>query len=78
MIPKSFRKRFGLRPGTTLELEERPGELGFLLTKRDGAVVRRDGRWLYCGKAPRNFRWDKMIDDMRDERIEEILGHAIK
>jgi len=77
-IPKSLQKRFGLKPGTILELEERPESLGFLLAKRDGSPVRRNGMWVYDGKAPCNFRWDKMIDDMRDERIEEILGHAIK
>lgn len=74
ILPKHVRDRFGLNAGSVLELEERPE--GFVLrpAEQSPSMVRRNGRWVHLGKAPRGFRWSTLVDDMRDERIKEILG----
>jgi AbrB family looped-hinge helix DNA binding protein len=74
ILPKHVRDRFGLNAGSALELEERPDGLVLRPAEPTPSMVRRNGRWVHLGKAPRGFRWNTLVDGMRDERIKEILG----
>jgi AbrB family looped-hinge helix DNA binding protein len=74
VLPKPVRDRLRLRQGTDLEIEERPE--GVLLKPVDQrpSMIKVNGHWVHLGKLPKGFDWDNLIDEMRDERIKELLG----
>jgi hypothetical protein len=39
-------------------------------------LVKVDGLWAHLGTPERNVRWDRIIDDAREERHRQLLGHA--
>lgn len=72
VLPKQMRDRFGLKAGASLEIVE-SGE-GFLL-KPSGSrssLVKRNGRWVYTGKAPRDINWERLVEQDRELRDKEI------
>jgi AbrB family looped-hinge helix DNA binding protein len=74
VLPKRIRDRFRLTAGATLELEERPEALILRPVEQSPAIVRRDGLWVYVGKVPSGFRWDSLVDDDREKRIQDLSG----
>jgi AbrB family looped-hinge helix DNA binding protein len=66
-IPKSIRDRLNLAPGATLELEMRSADL---LLKP--LFVMKDNFWVYMGAVPADINWDTLMDDDREQRIEDI------
>ncbi len=74
VLPKRVRERFDLRAGTKLELEERPEGLMLRPAEQSPSMVRRDGIWVHLGKAPSGFRWNSIVEDVRDERTKEASG----
>jgi AbrB family looped-hinge helix DNA binding protein len=74
VLPKPLRDRFRLTAGATLELEERPEGLVLRPVEQSPAIVRRDGLWVYVGKVPTGFRWDTIVDDDREKRIQALSG----
>lgn len=73
VVPKPLRERLGFRPDTELEVIEQPE--GVLL-KRVGqrpSMVKVDGLWLHQGIAEPGARWDQIITDVREERLENTL-----
>jgi AbrB family looped-hinge helix DNA binding protein len=74
VLPKPLRDRFRLTAGATLELEERPEGLVLRPVEQSPAIVRRDGLWVYVGKVPTGFRWDNIVDDDREKRIQDLSG----
>jgi len=74
VLPKPVRERFRLTAGAALELEERPEGLVLRPVEQTPAVVRRDGLWVYVGKVPTGFRWDTIVDDDREKRIQDLSG----
>lgn len=73
VLPKPVRERWGLRPGTELELVERPEGLLLKPVAVAPALVKEDGLWLHKGAADPNARWD-LIEQGREERLHSILG----
>jgi AbrB family looped-hinge helix DNA binding protein len=74
VLPKPVRDRFRLTAGAVLELEERPEALVLRPVEQSPAIVRRDGLLVYTGEVPAGFRWDSMLDDDREKRIQELSG----
>jgi AbrB family looped-hinge helix DNA binding protein len=75
VIPKRVRERLRLRPGSELTIEE--SAQGLLLKsigRCPSLVEEEDGFLVHAGKFPEGFRWDRLIEDERDERIREIAG----
>jgi AbrB family looped-hinge helix DNA binding protein len=77
VIPKDVRERFHLTPGTILAVEELPQGLFLRSAGQGPSMVRRNGLLVHLGKAPKGFRWNRMIDEMRDERCRDILGKSL-
>ena len=73
VLPKMIRERFGLIPDLELEIVERPD--GVLLRRRDDqpSMIKVDGLWVHQGTAQKNAAWDRLIDDVRDERAQAVL-----
>jgi hypothetical protein len=38
------------------------------------AIVLRDGLLVYIGEVPRSVRQADLVDDLREERLDEIAG----
>jgi AbrB family looped-hinge helix DNA binding protein len=74
VLPKRVRERFRLHAGTRLELEERPDGLVLRRVEQRPSLVLQDGIWVHLGKAPHGFRWNSVVDDLRDERDREASG----
>jgi AbrB family looped-hinge helix DNA binding protein len=75
VVPKSLRQRLGLVGGGKLRMWEEDGRL---LMERvpDETVLVEDGGLLLCGgRLEGDFA---SIDDLRDERIDELVRDAIR
>jgi AbrB family looped-hinge helix DNA binding protein len=66
-IPKRFRDHFGLAEGSTIEIS-RKGD--FLLLQP--SMARREGLLVHLGKPRPDFDWTKIIENEREDRIQEI------
>jgi AbrB family looped-hinge helix DNA binding protein len=65
VVPKPIRQRLGLQPNTEIEIVEQ--------VERKPAMVKRNGRRVHTGKIDPNFDFNKLIDDVREERIRDLL-----
>lgn len=74
VLPKRVRDRFRLTAGAALELEERPEGLILRPIDQSPSMVRRDGLWVHLGKVPSGFRWETIVEDAREERLEDASG----
>ena len=70
VLPRVIRERFGLTPDLDLELIEQPN--GVLICRREElpSMVKIDGLWVHQGKPENGAQWDRVIDDVRDERAQ--------
>ncbi len=74
VLPKPVRDRLRLRQGSDLEIEERPEGVLLKPVDQQPSMIKVNGHWVHLGKLPEGFDWDNLIDDMREERIKELLG----
>ena len=74
VVPKRLRDRYRLHEGSTLEIEE--GTSSFVLRPltQSPAIVLRDGLLVYVGEVPRSVRQADLVDDLREERLDEVAG----
>ncbi len=73
VVPKPLRERLGLKPGTELEVvDQRDGMLLRAIVERP-ALVKVDGLWVHRGVAQPGANWDRIIQEVREERIESAL-----
>jgi bifunctional DNA-binding transcriptional regulator/antitoxin component of YhaV-PrlF toxin-antitoxin module len=70
VLPRVIRERFGLTPDLDLELIEQPN--GVLIRRREElpSMVKIDGLWVHQGTPESGAQWDRVIDDLRDERAQ--------
>jgi len=74
VVPKPMRDRLGLRPNTEIEIVEQAG--GLLLRpveSRPTLVKRESGLLVHQGVAEPGADFDRVLDDVREERIQSIL-----
>lgn len=73
VVPKFLRERLGFKPDTELEAIEQPE--GVLLKRVDQrpSMIKIDGLWVHQGRAEPGANWDRILDDVRDERIDSVL-----
>ena len=73
VVPKPLRERLGLRPGTELEALDQQGGVLLRAVEERPALVRVDGLWVHRGVAQPGANWDRIIQELRQERIESVL-----
>ncbi len=73
VVPKPLRERLGLKPGTELEVLEQPGGVFLRKVEEQPALVKIDGLWVHQGIAQPGANWDRVIQGVREERIESIV-----
>jgi bifunctional DNA-binding transcriptional regulator/antitoxin component of YhaV-PrlF toxin-antitoxin module len=63
-----IRERFGLTPDRDLDLIEQSN--GVLIRPREEvpSMIKIDGLWVHQGKPEAGAQWDRVIDDVREER----------
>ena len=73
VVPKPLRKRLGLDPNQELELLEQPNGVLLRPVRQEPSLVRVGGVLVHQGVAEPGTNWDQIIDDIREERIRQLL-----
>jgi AbrB family looped-hinge helix DNA binding protein len=73
VVPKLLRERLGLKPGTKLEVPEQVGGVLLRKVEEQPAMVKIDGLWVHRGIAQPGANWDRVIEEVREERIDSIV-----
>lgn len=73
VVPKPIRQRLGLHPNTEIELVEQADGVLLRPMEQKPSMIKRNGRWVHTGKIDPNYDLSKLIDDVREERIRDLL-----
>jgi len=73
VVPKPLRERLGFKPDTELEVIEQPEGVLIKRVEQRPSMAKVDGLWVHQGSAERGTHWDRILEDVREERIESVL-----
>lgn len=73
VVPKPLRERLGFKPDSELEAIERPDGVLLKRMEQRPSMTKVDGLWVHRGSAERGANWDRILDDVREERMESLL-----
>lgn len=73
VVPKPLRERLGLKPGTELEALDQQGGVLLRAVEERPALAKVDGLWVHRGVAQPGAKWEHVIQEVREERIESVL-----
>jgi AbrB family looped-hinge helix DNA binding protein len=73
VVPKPIRERLGFRPDTELVATERPEGVLLKRVEQRPSMVKIDGLWVHQGSAEAGANWERVLDRVREERIESVL-----
>ena len=73
VVPKALRERLGFKPDTELEAIEQPGGVLLKRVEQRPSMVKVDGLWVHQGRAEPGANWERILEDVRQERMESIL-----
>jgi len=72
VLPKPMRNRLGLKAGAQLEICEGPDGVVLKPAARGSSLVKRNGRWVYTGQAPKDIDWERLVEQDRELRDKEL------
>jgi hypothetical protein len=61
------------KPDTELEAIEQPEGLLLKRLEQRPSLVKADGLWVHQGTAVPGANWERILEDVREERIESVL-----
>lgn len=73
VFPKRLRERLGLRSDMELEAVEEAGGVLLRFIEQQPLMVQVDGLWVHQGTAAPGTNWERVLDDVREERIQSVL-----
>ena len=73
VVPKPLRERLGFKPDTELEAIEQPEGVLLKRVEQRPSMVKVDGLWVHRGRAEPGANWERILEDVREERIESVL-----
>ncbi len=73
VFPKPLRERLGLKPGTELEVMDQPDGVFLRRVEEQPALVKIDGLWVHRGIAQPGTDWDRVLQEVREERTQSAL-----
>jgi AbrB family looped-hinge helix DNA binding protein len=73
VVPKPLRERLGFRPDTALEAIEQPEGVLLKRIEQRPSMVKVDGLWVHQGSAEPGANWERILEDVREERIESLF-----
>jgi len=73
VFPKPLRKRLGLATEVELEAVEQPGGVLLRPLTQRPSMIRIDGLWIHQGAGESGTNWERVLDDVREERTQTTL-----
>jgi AbrB family looped-hinge helix DNA binding protein len=73
VVPKPLRERLGFKPDTKLEAIEQPEGVLLKRVEQRPSMVKVDGLWVHQGSAEPGANWERILEGVREERIESVL-----
>ena len=73
VVPKPLRERLGFKPDAELEAIEQPEGVLLKRVQQRPSMVKVDGLWVHQGSAEPGANWERILEDIREERIESLL-----
>jgi AbrB family looped-hinge helix DNA binding protein len=73
VLPKPLRERLGLGLDSELEVIEQAGGVLLRAVEQRPSMIKIDGLWVHQGVAQSGANWDRVVQDVREERIESVL-----
>jgi len=73
VFPKPLRKQLGIASGIELEAVEQPGGILLRPLVQRPSMVQMDGLWVHQGAAESGANWERVLDDVREERTQTVL-----
>jgi AbrB family looped-hinge helix DNA binding protein len=73
VVPKHLRERLGLKPDSELEAVEQAGGILLRVLEQRPSMIKIDGLWVHHGVAQPGANWDRVVQDVREERIGSVL-----
>lgn len=73
VVPKRLRERFGFVPDRELEVVEQPHGVLLKPVEERPSMAQIDGLWVHRGIPEPEAKWERVLADIRDERIESLL-----
>ena len=73
VVPKPIRRNLGLQADGELEVEEQAGGVLLRPVTQRPSMIQVDGLWVHTGKAESGAKWERVLEDVREERIQDLL-----
>jgi AbrB family looped-hinge helix DNA binding protein len=73
VVPKPLRDRLGFTPDTELVAIEQPEGVLLRRVEQRPSMVKVDGLWVHQGRAETDASWERVLEHVREERIESVL-----
>ena len=74
VLPKPLRARYGLRPGTELEVSEGAEEFVLRPARSSPSMVNDHGIWVHQGVPVGEVDFAKVLREDREERLKQLGG----
>jgi AbrB family looped-hinge helix DNA binding protein len=75
VFPKRLRDQLGIRAEAELDVTAQSGGIFVRVVDEEPALVKVDGLWVHRGTARPDADWERVIEDVRDERIASVSKH---
>jgi AbrB family looped-hinge helix DNA binding protein len=72
VVPKPLRERLGLKAGMELEAVDQSNGVLVRKVEEQPALVKMNGLWVHNGVAQPSAKWDRVIADVRAQRLESV------
>jgi AbrB family looped-hinge helix DNA binding protein len=72
VVPKHLRERLGFTPDTKLEAIEQPEGVLLKRVEQPPAMVKVDGLWVHQGSAEPGANWERILEEVREERSDSV------
>jgi AbrB family looped-hinge helix DNA binding protein len=73
VVPKPLRERLGFKPDTELVAVEQPDGVLLKRVEQRPSMTKIDGLWVHQGIPQPGANWERILEDVREERIESVL-----
>jgi len=73
VVPKALRERLGFKPDSELEAIENPDGVLLKRVEERLSMIKVDGLWVHQGNPQQGANWERVLEEVREERIESVL-----
>jgi len=73
ILPKDLRSRLGAGREGVVEVIEQPDGILLRPVQQQPSMIKVGGVWVHQGVAEPGTNWETIVDDIREERIQDIL-----